>query len=121
MLAGDKEYFHKWGITMDNDKLAETKKIKGEGIRVGCLTGLMVAFILIVIGVMVSLTIIGLIIGIPLILSGIAYPFIARSLIKGQCPYCGSEVSALDFKPGVTCRACKKLIVIKNKKFFSVE
>ena len=106
---------------MDNDKLAETKKIKGEGIRVGCLTGLMVAFILIVIGVMVSLTIIGLIIGIPLILSGIAYPFIARSLIKGQCPYCGSEVSALDFKPGVTCRACKKLIVIKNKKFFSVE
>lgn len=106
---------------MDKDESAETKNDKGRGMAVGCLTGPAAGFILIVIGAMVSLTGIGLIIGIPLILCGIAYPFIARSLITGQCPYCGRKVSALGHKPGITCPACKKRIVIRDKNFFSAE
>ena len=106
---------------MGNDKSAETKNAKREVTGVGCLTGPMVGFILIVIGVMVSFTGIGLIIGIPLILIGIAYPLIGRSLIKGPCPYCGSEVSAFGFKTGITCLACKERIAIRDMKFFRAE
>lgn len=108
-------------ILMDNDKSTETKNTKGETTAVGWFTGLIVGFILIVIGVMVSLTGVGLIIGIPLILAGLAYPFIARSLIKGHCPYCGSTVSVLGSKSGVTCRSCRKHIVIQDKKFTRAE
>ena len=104
---------------MSNDKPAETKNAGGTG--VGCLTGPMTGFILIVIGAMVSFTGIGLIMGIPLILIGIAYPFIGRSLIKGPCPYCGSAMSAFGFKKGITCLACKERIVIRDGKFFRAE
>ncbi|MBP1711779.1 MAG: hypothetical protein H6Q49_1981 [Deltaproteobacteria bacterium] len=106
---------------MGNDKSAERKNAKGEDMKVGYLTGPITGFILIVIGVLVSFTGIGLIIGIPLILCGIAYPFIGRSLIKGPCPYCGSEVRAFGFKTWITCLACRELIVIRDKKFFRAE
>ena len=84
---------------MGNDKSADPKKAKGEVKTVGWFTGPMVGFILIVIGAMVSFTGIGLLIGVPMILIGIAYPFIGRSLIKGPCPYCGQELSAFGFNP----------------------
>jgi hypothetical protein len=106
---------------MGNDKSADPKKAKGEVKTVGWFTGPMVGFILIVIGAMVSFTGIGLLIGVPMILIGIAYPFIGRSLIKGPCPYCGQELSAFGFKTGITCLACKEHVIIRDKKFFREE
>ena len=110
---------------MDNDKSTETKNVKGEGMVVGCLIGPILAVLFIIAGSIFCATGIGAIIGIPLILGGIAAPFLApfigRSLIKGQCPYCGSDVSILGSSPGVNCSACKKRIVIRDKKFFRVE
>ena len=106
---------------MDTDKSAEMKNDGGRGKPVGCLTGSAIAFILIAVGMMVSLTGVGLIIGIPLILAGIAYPLIARSLIRGQCPYCGKNVSALNSKPGINCPGCGRLIVIRDKKYFAAQ
>lgn len=67
---------------MNTDKSAETKNAGGRGKPVGGLTGAAIGFILIAIGIMVSLTGVGLVIGIPLILAGVAYPLIARSLIR---------------------------------------
>ena len=56
-----------------------------------------------------------------LILAGVAYPLIARSLIRGQCPYCGRDVSALNTKPGINCPGCGKYIVIRDKKHFEAQ
>jgi DNA-directed RNA polymerase subunit RPC12/RpoP len=59
--------------------------------------------------------------GIPLILAGIAYPLIARSLISGKCPYCGRNVSALNSKPCINCPGCGRHIVIRDKKYFEAQ
>lgn len=110
---------------MVNNKSTETKSAKGEGMAVGCATGPVAAILLIGLGGILCLTGIGAIIGIPLILGGLLAPFLAPLLglsnIKGQCPYCGSDVLVSSREPGVNCRACKKRIVIRDKKFFRVE
>lgn len=106
---------------MTTDKSAETKNAGGKGKPVGGLTGTAIGFILVVIGIMVSLTGVGLIIGIPLILAGFGYPLIARSLIRGQCPYCGRNMSAINKKPGINCSGCGKYIVIRDKKYFEAQ
>lgn len=103
----------------------ETRSAKGEGIAVGCLTGWLLSAVLIVVGVLLSLTGIGAILGVPMILMGILAPFVGPlmglSSIKGQCPYCGSDVSTFSTNRGVTCSACKKRIVIRDKTFLRVE
>lgn len=106
---------------MDHNPSTDANKPKGETRPVGWLTGTAAGFMLMVIGVLVSFTGIGLIIGLPLILAGIAYPFIARHIIRGPCPYCGMMFSTLDSKPRIKCRACGKHIVIRDKKFFRTE
>lgn len=106
---------------MDKNKSAEMKNDGGKGIPVGGKTGTAIGFILIIIGIMVSFTLVGLIIGIPLIMAGIAYPLIARSLIRGQCPYCGRNVSALNSKPGIICPGCGRDIVIRDKTYFEAQ
>ena len=106
---------------MTTDKSAETKNAGGRGKPVRGLTGTAIGFILVVVGIMVSLTGVGLIIGIPLILAGVGYPLIALSLIGGQCPYCGRNISALNTKPGINCPGCGKYIVIRDKKHFEAQ
>jgi len=106
---------------MDNNKFAEKKNDGNRGKTVGGLTGTAIGFVLIAIGIMVSLTGVGLIIGVPLILAGVAYPLIARSMIRGQCPYCGRNVSALNSKPGINCPECGRDIVIRDKKYFEAQ
>ncbi len=106
---------------MDHDQSTDTNNAKVRTGPVGWLTATSAGFILIVIGVLVSFTGIGLILGIPLILAGIAYPFIARHIITGPCPYCGIKVSTLGSRSEVKCRACGKPVVIQNKQFVKSE
>ena len=106
---------------MDHDQSTETNKTKGKTGPVGWLTATAAGFILMVIGVLVSFTGIGLIVGIPLILAGIAYPFIARHIITGPCPYCGIKISTLASRSGIACRACGKPVIIQEKKFVKSE
>ncbi len=106
---------------MNTDKSSEMKNDGGRGKPVGGLPGTATGFILIVIGIMVSLTGVGLMIGIPLILAGVAYPLVARSLIRGQCPYCDRKVSTINTKPGINCPGCGKYIVIRDKKYFEAQ
>ena len=106
---------------MNHDQSTDAKNEKGETKPVGWLTGTMTGFILIVIGVLVSLTGISLIIGLPLMLAGIAYPFLSRHIIRGRCPDCGNMISTLGSKSAVTCRACGKSIINQNKKLINAE
>jgi DNA-directed RNA polymerase subunit RPC12/RpoP len=97
----------------------ETKGEKLAGLVVGTWLGL---GCLIPAGVVLCLTGIGALIGIPLIIAGIVAPIVGLvSSIKGPCPYCGSAVTTSKSSQGVTCRACKKRVVVRDRKFYRVE
>jgi DNA-directed RNA polymerase subunit RPC12/RpoP len=63
------------------------------------------------------LGIIGLFAGFGMIGSAIS----GKGTLKGDCPYCGAEVSAMENLAGVDCDACKKRILIKDLKFWQVD
>ncbi len=86
---------------------------------------------LVIFGVLLSLTGIGAIIGIPLILAGLGVPVVSTLLglvgglgwgmLKGKCPHCDSDITAAKISVGMDCPACKKRLLIRNKKFVKVE
>lgn len=45
----------------------------------------------------------------------------AAGTLKGQCPYCNEEVSGIESQKGFNCTACKKRIVIRDKKFYRTD
>jgi hypothetical protein len=59
--------------------------------------------------------------GIVLIFAGLAAPLSAIGSVKGLCPYCGYALFSTSRSGGVTCRACKKRCVIREKRFHRVE
>ncbi len=78
-------------------------------------------FVLIVIG--------GVLLGVAGVLLGLLCSVIAPVVggvwgaacsIKGPCPYCGYVIHTESKSPGITCRACKKRIVIKGQRFYKV-
>ncbi len=81
--------------------------------------------VLMVIGLALSLSVVGAIIGGPLFIVGIIMIFrktvstIKR--LKGPCPWCQTQISADTTAKGVTCKACKKRLVVRNESFIKVE
>lgn len=67
----------------------------------------------------------GIPIGVGLLIAGIALPiYLAYAwggALRGPCPYCGSQLFAEAGQPGVTCQACRKRVVVREKHFFRVE
>lgn len=100
-----------------NKKMGQTNEIKN-----GCLNGTFAGFAAIGIGSLLCFTGIGAIIGIPLIIAGIIFPFlnIGNSTLVGNCPYCGHETIAFKNDPGVTCKACRQRIIIRNGIFYKL-
>jgi DNA-directed RNA polymerase subunit RPC12/RpoP len=45
----------------------------------------------------------------------------AAGMLKGQCPYCGEEVSKTESQKGFNCTSCKKRIVIRDRKFYRTD
>jgi hypothetical protein len=76
-------------------------------------------------GFLFSATGIGAIIGVPMILVGFVFPFLGPFLglavmsLTGPCPYCGTTVTG--GMAGFNCHACRKRIVVKDKKFIRVD
>ena len=103
----------------------EAKSAKGEGALVGCLAGWGMTGCLIPIGILLCFTGIGVIIGVPLILAGLLAPFLGPLMglgaLKGECPWCGTQVISPMASLGVDCPACKRRIVIKGKRFIKIE
>jgi len=54
--------------------------------------------------------------------AGIIFPFlnIGNSTLVGNCPYCGHETIAFKNDPGVTCKACRQRIIIRNGIFYKL-
>lgn len=103
----------------------EAKSDKGFGVATGLIGGLGCGIWLIILGIILSLTGIGAIIGIPMALAGLLMPFIAPVMglaqVSGKCPYCSKHLTASTLKGAVNCKYCKKRVVIDNKKFVRVD
>lgn len=101
----------------------QTKSAKLEGASYGCLAGSVIYGFLTFVGILLTLTGVGAIIGIPLIILGIVMFFISPLLglgaVKGDCPWCGTTVTVM--AKGEDCPICKKRIVVKDKKFIKIE
>ncbi|MBD3348841.1 MAG: hypothetical protein GF400_06555 [Candidatus Eisenbacteria bacterium] len=101
-----------------------TRSDVGTGVAEGCATGWVLGIILVVMGLLLTFTGIGAIIGIPLIVAGIIVPlvapFLGLSSIRGPCPYCGSRVRASRGSPGAVCPACGRRIVIRDGRYYRV-
>lgn len=73
---------------------------------------------MIVIGILCSMIIIGMIIGIPLILAGIVViigsPVIALYILEGKCPFCQNAVIVTPGKKMLKCRSCKQRSSIRE-------
>lgn len=88
----------------------------------GCL-GLSFGIWLILIGALLTLTGIGAIIGLPLIIAGLLLPFftaagggaMGKGAIKGKCVYCGWKFFGRVVEGGITCPSCQRRMIVRNK------
>jgi DNA-directed RNA polymerase subunit RPC12/RpoP len=91
----------------------------------GGVVGLFLGLLMIVIGILLCLTIIGAIIGIPMILAGVVMPFGialgALGLRNQKCPYCQNKVAVGLGMKALTCRYCKKRLLVKDKELVLVD
>lgn len=94
----------------------------------GVLGGIVIGAVTIVVGGLLTATVIGAILGIPLILFGIVAivisPFqggiMGLMAKKGKCPYCQNELTFV-YQKALTCKYCKKRLLVKNKQLSLVE
>ena len=102
-----------------------TESAKAVGVTAGLVGGIGCGAMLFIMGLLLSMTGVGLIIGVPMMVAALFMPFLMPALglaqIKGPCPYCSTTVYAQSTAPGVTCPGCKKRVVIREKRFIRVE
>jgi hypothetical protein len=91
-----------------------------------------IGLILFIAGLLIVLTIgqgamIGLIFGIPLLLTGLVLPvFMMRDLFRksdviGNCPYCSTELRTSDATLRLRCTACNGVVGVRDGTFFKIE
>ncbi len=112
-------------------KFTSQNKVLGGvvGVMGGAVFGIVSGIFLIIIGVLLCATIIGAILGIPLILFGLGMvitgPFsgLAAGLmgVKAPCPYCQNTLSFTFNKKALTCKYCRKRLLVRGKELMLVE
>jgi hypothetical protein len=91
-----------------------------------------IGLILFIAGLIIVLTIgqgamIGLIFGIPLLLTGLVLPlFMMRDLFRksdvtGECPYCSQELETTDATLRLRCPACNGVVGVRDGSFFRAD
>jgi len=102
----------------------ETEKAPVKNAFAGLYFGIIVAPMMVIVGVMLCLTGLGAILGIPMIIGGIlaplAGPLIGFGAERGTCPSCGAPVSSVASSQTFACDACHQRIAIRNHSFVAV-
>lgn len=92
-----------------------------KGLTTWAMTGVM----LFGIGVICSIFIIGLIIGVPLMIAGalafLGSPVLAFIAMEGACPYCGTVLAIMPPKKVVKCRGCKQRSTLQNMRLMPLK
>jgi predicted amidophosphoribosyltransferase len=87
----------------------------------GLFFGLIVTPMCLIVGAMLCLTGLGAILGIPMIIGGIAAPILGPMIClgepKGACPWCGTKVSNVFNASSFECHECGKRIDAHNRQF----
>lgn len=108
-------------------KLESVSKVKG------FFSGLFLSVLIIPAGLFLSMTGIGALIGIPLIIFGLFAPFlgltgkkyvkgemIGTGILKGPCPYCKKEFTTAKMDSSVDCPHCKKRLFVEGEKYYQI-
>jgi predicted RNA-binding Zn-ribbon protein involved in translation (DUF1610 family) len=72
-------------------------------------------------------TSIGLIFGIPLLIAGLVLPLVmmrdmfTQNEVKGNCPYCGTQIKTSDATIRLRCPSCGKEVAVRDMKLVPVE
>jgi len=101
------------------------EKAPVKGAFSGLFFGLIVAPVMIIAGAMICLTGLGIVLGIPLIVAGVLAPLIGPMMgvnaLRGQCPWCGAEVSGVGIFDKFSCPTCGEHIVMKKQELLKAE
>jgi len=100
------------------DESRSTKKATGQGIATGVIIGVMMFALG---GVLIGFC---WPVGLVLLVGAFIAPFMGIGSVSGSCPYCGSKLLAQPLATahgGITCRACKKRVIVRNKRYYRVD
>ena len=101
-----------------------TKRRRGFSTIVMGLFGFMIGSFLIVLGLALTATIVGAVLGVPLIFVGIGMwgvgPFMGWIVIEENCPVCETPLWFFGKQAGTTCERCKHRIILRNGQPVSV-
>jgi hypothetical protein len=98
-----------------------TTSYRHNGLFAGFASGVIIGTGFVLFGSLLCITIVGSIVGLPLILVGLIAPFIGPFLRfkerEGDCPYCGTRVTTNGTAIGFNCVACKERILVGQDTF----
>ena len=76
-------------------------------------------------GLLLSMIVIGMIVGIPLMIGGafmvIGSPVLAFYILEGDCPYCGYRLTIPPPKKATKCRQCKQRSVVRDMRLMPLK
>jgi DNA-directed RNA polymerase subunit RPC12/RpoP len=85
---------------------------------IGLFFGLIAAPVFILYGGMICLLGPWMVVGIPMILLGIACPilgpYLAINATRGECPWCGTKINSIGPLDAFYCHACSQKIVVRE-------
>lgn len=141
--ASEKQAVGENGSATSN--LNEASRAPGVGLAAGAGASVIGLGCMVPLGILLCCTVIGAIIGIPLILAGLGTPALgpiaAMGALRGQCPYCGKKIVVLPLpgkktftaltgkimnmdmpvKADAHCPICRKGLTINGKQFFKMD
>ena len=110
---------------MTDPKATDTAPAKAAGMFAGGFFGIAVAGCAFPAGVLLTLTGIGAIVGIPLIIVSFFLPFAGAlgglGQITGPCPHCATPIHASKFSPGTNCPGCTRRVLIRDRRFVAID
>jgi len=62
-------------------------------------------------------------VGVVMLLAALVSPFMGLGSISGPCPYCASNLLAppiIRADGGITCHACCRRVIVRNKRYYRV-
>ncbi len=85
----------------------------------GLFFGVVVAPVCLIVGTMLTITGIGIFVGIPLIILGIFAPLLGSVLglneLNGKCPWCGTRIASIvNHTQDFACPACSRMIAVRD-------
>lgn len=91
----------------------------------GLLTGIVIGSAVFMVGLLLSLTGIGAVVGIPMMLMGLATPaygfFHRYDVLRGPCPHCHFDATVGGGKVAFRCTVCKRRIGVRGETFVGIE